>query len=398
MEVCNSSHPKTAPGEHLPGLDALRGLAAIGVMCHHLEQSRLFYKLPTYWNNIAIGRLGGLCVSFFFVLSGFLITYLLMAENEKWGRINLKQFYMRRVLRIWPLYFVITILGFFIIPHITILEIPGQHSQIADFWEKLGFYVTMSAHLATTFLNPPVPYSAVLWSVGVEEWFYAFWPLIFLLPGKWLVRVLLTLIPVFAFFRWHFRGGAPFYFFSQVRFDCMAIGGLTAVIFRADRFRQISQFLDLGCRKDVWTAVLAVLAGSIAFGVSYGIADELAYGVLFSLVMVGAARAKRGGILLNNSILRFAGRVSYGTYCYNWITLVIALLIINQFGWGSHPLGHVLHYILGFGITFGVAALSFRWIEQPFLRLKDRKFQPGHSQPGRPVMDSGKELELEPIS
>jgi peptidoglycan/LPS O-acetylase OafA/YrhL len=210
----------------------------------------------------------------------------------------------------------------------------------------------------------------------VEVWFYAFWPFIFLLPGKWLVRALLTLIPAFAFFRWHFRGGAPFYFFSQVRFDCMAIGGLAACIFRADHFKQGKQLLDLLCGKRLWALAVLALAASIAFGVSYHSADELVYGLLFSIVMLGAAREERGGVFLNNRILRYAGRVSYGSYCYNWITLVIALLIINQFGdLGSQPLGHLLHYILGFAITFGVATISYRWIEQPFLKLKDRKFQ-----------------------
>jgi len=89
---------------HFPNLNGLRFLAALLVIIHHIEQLRSILGLPNHWNNVSILRFGDEGVTLFFVLSGFLITYLLLAEREKFGHLAIGKFYFRRVLRIWPLY------------------------------------------------------------------------------------------------------------------------------------------------------------------------------------------------------------------------------------------------------------------------------------------------------
>jgi len=347
---------------HLPGLDGLRGLAAMAIVIHHLEQSRLFFGLSTYWNWYPIQRLGVLGVSFFFVLSGFLITHLLLTEQLETGKINLRKFYIRRVLRIWPLYFALTLAGFFVIPHIAALEIPGNPAAISDYGPKLAMYLALSPQVAQSIYHAsPVPYSAVLWSVGVEEWFYLFWPFLLFLPRRTMVAVLPGILVGLIVCRLVFRGGPGFYFFSQIRFDCMAVGAAAAILWRY----KFAMHLTLDAR--VWHAAWIAALGSLLLGLRFGPLDDVIYSTLFAVIIMNAAILGRGGKLLNNQASVFLGRVSYGMYCINWITLVLAIRLVN---W------HPAHYAVGFALTIGVAWLSYRYFEQPFLRLKRRRFEP----------------------
>ncbi|WP_210203911.1 acyltransferase [Bosea sp. 124] len=357
------------------GLDALRGLAAIGVVIHHLEQSRLFFGLSTNWSNVGIFRLGGLGVSFFFVLSGFLITNLLLLEMKRNGRVDIRHFYTRRILRIWPLYFFITLISFFILPYMTILAIPGQSQEIAFFWQKLSLFLGLSAHLATTFYDP-VPYGAVLWSVGVEEWFYLLWPLVFLGHPRLKYMSVITIIPLFVILRGTMNWDYSFYFLSQLRFDNIAVGAFAAMAFQADHIPWIRRTLDFSSSESTWTLFLVLLTFFLTAGIGFKSLDQPIYSTLFAVIILGAARSGRGGWVLNNSILSFAGKVSFGAYCYNWITLVLTLKLLMAFNVQSARTSHILHYVVGFGLTFGVAWLSYRWLEKPFLSLKDRDFAP----------------------
>jgi peptidoglycan/LPS O-acetylase OafA/YrhL len=96
---------------YLKNLNALRAIAAYMVVIHHLEQFKTRFNIPNIWNNNIIRELGGNAVSIFFVLSGFLISYLLLQEKKKKETIALKKFYFRRILRIWPLFFILLALG-----------------------------------------------------------------------------------------------------------------------------------------------------------------------------------------------------------------------------------------------------------------------------------------------
>ena len=99
-------------------LGALRFIAAVSVIFHHVEQYKFWAKIPNVWGNTTVDALGSKAVSFFFVLSGFLITYLLMEEQKKTGAISVKNFYIRRILRIWPVYYIVVIVCLFVLPFV----------------------------------------------------------------------------------------------------------------------------------------------------------------------------------------------------------------------------------------------------------------------------------------
>src|SRR5712692_1492145 len=116
---------RTSPRTHVhfPGLNGLRFFAALAVCASHVELLKQYLGYPSAYDRPAVYEVGRLSVTFFFVLSGYLITYLLLIEKQATGTISLRDFYVRRILRIWPLYYLLMGLSFFVVPRITAMRI-----------------------------------------------------------------------------------------------------------------------------------------------------------------------------------------------------------------------------------------------------------------------------------
>jgi len=157
--------------KYLKGLDTLRALAALIVVFDHVElikQSNKIYNLVDHPSVIYPD--GHLSVILFFIISGFLITYLLLIEKAKNGFINIRNFYMRRILRIWPVYYLVLFLSYFIFqPDYSLLRI------------SLPLFILPNVAYA---VNEVWDVSPQIWSIGAEEQFYIFWPFLFLMSSK----------------------------------------------------------------------------------------------------------------------------------------------------------------------------------------------------------------------
>jgi len=187
---------------YFPSLNGLRFIAALLVIFHHIEQIKFYFKMENLWvTSPFIGVIGKLGVVLFFVLSGFLITYLLLAEEHSFKTINVKNFYFRRMLRIWPLYFLIVALAFFILPNIPMFTIPGfeKHVIYHDLFYKLFLYAIIFPNLAMTF--GIVSYVSHAWSIGPEEQFYLIWPFIVRRVRKHRVALMLAIIFIYPVIR-----------------------------------------------------------------------------------------------------------------------------------------------------------------------------------------------------
>lgn len=178
--ICNQINNQKI---YFPNLNGLRFIAAFLVIIHHIEQIKSSLNLSNYWGGVdktpfieIIGRLG---VVLFFVLSGFLITYLLLAEETVFKEISIKQFYIRRILRIWPLNFLIMILALFVLPNIDIFLLPGfdKVKIQSHLVLKLILFVFFLPNLLLAALGV-VPYASHTWSIGNKEQFYLVWPVL----------------------------------------------------------------------------------------------------------------------------------------------------------------------------------------------------------------------------
>ncbi len=218
---------------YLKGLNTLRFFAAFFVIISHgqISISKLGF---TNFNTLAIFNRGGDAVEFFFVLSGFLITYLLQKEIAKTGRVSIKQFYLRRVFRIWPLYFLIVVVGFiflgYIIPNLT-----GEQFFKFPYFKGLLFFVFFLPNLVTSLY--PVGMLYPLWSIGVEEQYYLFWaPLINLFRKRISVVILTFFVLSYIWYGLLLMKAIPvpdgvLYFLKTQKFYAMATGGLFGLVF-----------------------------------------------------------------------------------------------------------------------------------------------------------------------
>ena len=195
-----------------PNLDGLRFFAFFLVFVNHAtgslgynnhSETFAYIRSHFFWN-------GDLGVSFFFVLSGFLITYLLLKEKELSGKINIKNFYLRRVLRIWPLYFLIVAM--------CLLVFPMLENTLSK-WFAIGvstdeinkwFCLTFTGNFDYIYNGINNFMIGILWSVSIEEQFYLFWPLIVaFVPTKYLLKIFLLIILGSIAFRFFYAQGNP---------------------------------------------------------------------------------------------------------------------------------------------------------------------------------------------
>ena len=357
---------------YFPNLNGIRFIAAFLVIIHHIEQIKNLFGLESKWTNPAINLIGPLGVILFFVLSGFLITYLLLVEEKEMKGISIKSFYIRRILRIWPLYYLIIFLSFFLIPQISFLNLTGWSDHIYDdFFLKLVLFVFFLPNLALV-LFPPVAYASQTWSVGVEEQFYLIWPIL-IKNVKNKKRLLYTIIFGYLFLKlvvfnliqdflfWNDYMSYAKAFFESFNIDCMAIGGLFAVyLFENDK--KIKLFISRYTQIIVYTILLILLLN----GIKIPYVNFEFYAVLFGVVILNLAANENTILKLENKLFHYLGKISYGLYMYHPLAIVITLKILAIFKIDNI----VIQYLSVISITILIAGVSYRYFESYFIQKK----------------------------
>ncbi len=352
-----------------PNLNSLRLAAALIVIVGHIEQFKEHLGLPFRPGHTAVeAKLG---VILFFVLSGFLITYLLLVEEKQEGSISIKDFYLRRVYRIWPLYFLIIILTLFVIPHIPFFEL--THLDSSAVFANLGMvsllcFIILPNVVITSF--GIVPYGNQAWSIGSEEQFYLLWPwLMKFIRNKWLliistiviyhlVRFGLNKMELEGFMR-GFRG-----FWNTFNVDCMAVGaGFALIHFKGNTWlHKLCSHLSIQIL--AWLTLLLIIFKSMWFGFFH----YQVFALLFGVIIFNLATNKASIIKLEFAPLSYLGKISYGLYMYHPIAIVLAIKLMLAIG----GINNWILYPLALAFTIFIAALSYRYFETPFMRLKKK--------------------------
>jgi peptidoglycan/LPS O-acetylase OafA/YrhL len=357
---------------HFPGLNGLRFTAALLVIIDHTELFKSYLGLPTLWETSYSAYLGAFGVSIFFVLSGFLITYLLL-EEQKEGPIQIKHFYLRRILRIWPLYYLLVLLGFFVIPHLSFFQIPQYSSDMSDSLDRFLLFFGLAANVAFVYF-PTVAFANILWSVAVEEQFYLFWPHMVKLKRTLLWIMLLLLGGYLAL---KFYAGEVDSKFEELvirtRFSSMIIGGIGAYLVFTKHsliqyiYARITQVTLFGLF--VLLLLNYIDLKSIEF-----LQEELLSLVVCGLIL-NIATNPQSIVKLEHPLLNYFGKISYGLYVYHLFAVVLVLkglptlFPIKEWSpWISYPVTLGLILLL----TTGISHLSYRYFESYFLRKKVR--------------------------
>ena len=386
----------------IPGITALRLFAALAVIVGHIEMMKKVFNLPTLWYDLnsiytaapleyvwkgkmhwsapLISHLGFNAVIFFFVLSGFLITHVLIQESRKSGSFSIRQFYWRRIIRIWPLYLLIVLFAF-----ITgAIDWPIFNYPSPFNWhEHQGFFMAshllFSPNVALLFI-PSVGMLGHLWSIGVEEHFYLFWPwllrkikqsqkgiLIFgciWMLGKVIVKVLVI--------KFHLPLQPLGLYLIFNKFECMALGGYLAFVFH-DNPSKLKDF--------IFNRVNVLLLVNVILYVlsAYCLPEQWAnFNYLFVASLSGLLifKVSQTHVIhwLNHSWIYQLGNASYAIYIAHFpiVLALINILFYQQKQRTVSAFENLTLYFIVITLSVFIGFLLHHWIELPLKKKISR--------------------------
>ncbi len=363
---------------YFKNLDGLRAGAAFTVIFAHIC---FYFDSPNtpFFNSIRsiasmYGRGGNLGVTFFFIISGFLITYLMFIEQSKNGSINIIHFYIRRVLRIWPLYYATLFVGFFLYP-LFIRIFTGESYQETASWVWYSLFLAnydliYNGHSSTGILN-------IQWSVAVEEQFYLLWPLVFIFLNrtKYFHFLLLALVLLSELFYsakgfenkdWEYHLGSCFRYLS--------FGSLVAYLCYC-KTERVYYFLGKISRLSTFfiyffCIVLMVFKSKFTGTyIAYYIYDFILM-LFLSFVIVEQNFSPNSFYKIGSfRVMNWLGKISYGLYLTHTIVIVFVLAVFPK--GADYVLWKFFSTIV---ITICISHLSYNYFEKYFLSYK-KKFQ-----------------------
>lgn len=277
------------------------------------------------------------------------------------------------MLRIWPLYFLIIILAFFILPNIDIFTLTdyGKDVIYSNLLLKLFLYAIFFPNLVLSLLGI-VPYASHTWSIGTEEQYYLVWPIILKYFKKHRIILMLIIIVFYLAFgkllSTNYSNILPYKsvisaFWSTFNIDCMAIGGIYAIL-----LFQKSKFLKLIQNNILFYLTIILVTFLMLKGIYIPYIHYEFYSVLFGIIIINFASNDNIKISLENRVLNYLGNISYGLYMYHPIGIVLALAISISIDFTTNW----LLYPLSFTLTIFIAGLSYKYFEAFFLKFKNK--------------------------
>lgn len=351
-----SSYRAYMARRHFGSLDGIRAIAIIGVLWHHTTQ-------PIEW--LPMSARGFLGVDLFFVLSGYLIVTLMLRERDRHGHISLSKFYMRRTLRIFPVYYALL----FILAILFGVVARGGGLAV-PFMATLPFYVTYTSNWTAIDEGSLL---AIAWSLATEEQFYLVWPPI----EKYLKRALFPILGVLFVLNQLINYGVIFteaharLEVLQSTFTPILLGVLLAHLMHSkDWYERIHQAVGNRYASAVFALIIIALLNIYPLGTDISGTPRL----LIHLAMVGfmascVANEEHvlASVMKSKPIVQL-GVVSYGMYLFHMLVVITAQAVLGRVGLDNM---FVLFVVVMIG-TYIVSELSFRFYEMPFLRLKKR--------------------------
>jgi peptidoglycan/LPS O-acetylase OafA/YrhL len=373
-----SSNQRSSGKTYFDNLDGLRFFCFLSVFLFHsfhteipsIKESGVFEFVK--FNLFGNGFLG---VNFFFVLSGFLITYLLIKEKKRNGQIHIINFWIRRVLRIWPLYFACVFYGFVIFPYTKIMA-GAQPNETANIWYYLGFISNFD------YINKGLPDSpglGVLWSVAIEEQFYLVWPVIlsFFAVRKFWIPLVIILAGSLVF-----RAFNDVYKLHEMHtLSCigdMALGGIGAwLILEKNRFAEKIRTVPRYAIVFMYIAFIFVFLFRDEYLLSsywIRVFERLLISSIMLFIILEQCYAEKSFYKMGNfKTVSRLGLVTYGLYCIHFIIISLIVGLSKKSGTNTSTWQVVLmEPAVSLILTVIVSFISFKYFETPFLKLKER--------------------------
>lgn len=382
------------------GLNELRAFAALAVIFHHIELFKSRDHISSLFEfsffSYFIGTVGKNGVHLFFVLSGFLITYLLLKEKEKYKTILFKKFFLRRIFRIWPLYYLIVFIGFILIPFL---------AHNFEIFEKVPYYYDLISNPKNYSFNAVLLYILILpnialsydfliagcsqaWSIGVEEQFYILWPLLVFVFSRRIIVWVFTILLLFFIFSYAFIQPDSFHLLSKdatfaemllpriyalikiFPFEFMTIGAIGGYLYAYYK-EKIEEFSK---SKFLYLIVLGFVFFFLFFLLDFVYFQGLTLGFLF-LFLILITISEENSIVFRNKPLSYLGKISYGIYMYHPFVMFLVFPFANSYFKDCLLEYNLFVYFFVFSITILLSHLSYKYFESVFIKIKDTKYK-----------------------
>lgn len=384
------------------GLNELRAFAALSVIFHHIElfksRDHISSLFESNFFSYFIGTVGKNGVHLFFVLSGFLITYLLLKEKDKHQTILFKKFFLRRIFRIWPLYYLIVIIGFVLIPYL---------ANTFAIFEKVPYYFELISNPKNYSVDAVLLYLLILpnialsydfliagcsqaWSIGVEEQFYILWPLLVFVFSRRMIVWIFTSILLFFIFSYVFIQPDSFHLLPKnssftamllpriyailkiFPFEFMTIGAIGGYLYAYydEKMKEFSK------SKSLYLIVLGFVFLFLFFSLDFGYFQGLTLGFLFLFLILVTINDDNTAVFRNKP-LSYLGKISYGIYMYHPFVMFLVFPFANTYfrDYSSTLYYNLFVYFFVFSITIVLSHLSYKYFESVFIKIKDIKYK-----------------------
>ncbi len=371
--------------KRISNLDGLRFISAWIVIICHFEVFKSYFGLTSYDGKF-YSNAGQISVTFFFELSGFLISYLLIREkkNNREGSISLLKFYKRRIARIWPLYYFLVLFTFFVLRQLSFFQELPVHTAFADNTHaaaRLPGYIFFLPNY-TEYRFGSQLYLGQTWTLGVEEFFYLFFPIgLYFTPTRHVPKFLVALVLIFMGASLAIHSGIlnPYLpgtsrsilsvFLDKYRIYSFALGGLAAWYLLEGNAKYPPLMKLLATRIASWILITFVFSLVIT-GTTFSLFTQQFYAVLFALFLFSINASGIRFRLLNVPFIVYFGKISYGIYMLHSIAIVVVLRLIGPIE--DFPVYlNVMWMLAATLLTILLSIISYELFEKFFLKHRN---------------------------
>jgi peptidoglycan/LPS O-acetylase OafA/YrhL len=361
---------------YLEGLNTLRFCAAVLVVLGHCQQQLVYFDIHTFSDCIFLYK-AGTGVEFFFILSGFLLTYLSLQAFAKSGTFAIKAFFVRRILRIFPLYYWSVLLGFLIFGFV--LPVFLQKSYMGfDIMQGLPYFLFLLPNCAIHLYPKMNAVLTVLWSIGVEEQFYLFFPFLMLFVQQqknvlaWLFAFFGLYFLIFNAIQQDFGLQIPIFIqkiLLTLKFHFMLIGCCFAAF-----SWQYAAFLDKILQYKMLQALIYALALGFIFLNTQPEVFSFFQNIVFGFLILTVAFAKNKLFDLEKQPFTYFGIISYGIYIYHLYLCFLLQFCLKKYAFLMHLVQYfpAAYFLIAISTTLIVAHFSYQYFELYFIEKKDK--------------------------
>lgn len=368
---------------YFPGLYTFKVVSVLLILVSSVELLKAYLGLPHLYTFHTIYNAGNLGMTWAFAISGFLVTMMLLEEKNRTNQIRYRSFYARRLLRIAPVYLLVTLLAFLVLPHIGFFEISGLSSEVGEStFIKLMCYLIGQPQIAyVAYIQ--IPYVELLWFIGPAVLFYliipkiidaldsSFWVILSVVLGVIVLReaaYILTLSVADESLSNIFKQAEQVLLYTRI--ECLAIGALGAILV----FGEPSNLGKMLVNPIAEVIAVCATLFFVIFGYSSHVVNHDVQAAVLTILILNVSSKGESMARVENAVSRTLGKMAFAAFGVHQIAIVIAIKAMQELADSKFDslLSNAALYLFSIALTFALAWPLHHFLEKPFLKRRAR--------------------------